>query len=64
MALDWCQNFFSIFKIAWEQIDRFWCNIVYAVLWLTHEIFPNFSTELGPLIDVKISTFLNIFRND
>ena len=28
----------------------------------THEIFPNFSTELWPLIDVKISNFLNIFR--
>ena len=31
---------------------------------LTHEIFPNFSTGLWPLIDVKISIFLNIFRNN
>ena len=31
---------------------------------LTHEISPNFSTELWPLIDVKISIFLNIFRNN
>ena len=31
---------------------------------LTHEIFPNFSTELQPLMDVKISNFLNIFRNN
>ena len=28
-----------------------------------YEIFlPNFSTELWPLIDIKISIFLNIFR--
>ena len=29
-----------------------------------YEIFPSFSTELWPLIAVKISTFLNIFRNN
>ena len=46
------------------QIDGFWWNFVYAVLWLTHEIFSNFSTELWPLIDVKISNFLNIFSNN
>ena len=40
--------------ISWEQIDGFWWNFVYAVLWLAHEIFLNFSTELWPLIDVKI----------
>ena len=39
-------------------------KFVYAVLWLTHEIFPDFSTELWALIDVKISIFLNIFRNN
>ena len=37
---------------------------MYAVLLLTHGIFPNFSTELWPLIDVKISIFLNIFGNN
>ena len=37
---------------------------VYAVLWLRHEIFLNFLTELWPLIDVKISFYLNIFRNN
>ena len=41
--------------ISWEQIDGFWWNCVHAVLWLTHELFLNFSTELWPLIDVKIS---------
>ena len=35
---------------------------MYAVVWLTHTIFPNFSTL--PLIDVKISNFLNIFRSN
>ena len=40
-----------------EQIDGFWWNFVYAVLWLTLEIFPNFSTELWPLINVKILIF-------
>ena len=29
-----------------------------------NEIFPKFSTELWPLIDVKISIFLDIFRNN
>ena len=29
-----------------------------------HAISPNFSTVLWPLIDVKISIFLNIFRNN
>ena len=29
-----------------------------------HKIFPKFSTELWPLIEVKISIFLNIFRNN
>ena len=37
---------------------------MYAVLRLKHEIVPNFSTELWSLIDVKISIFLNIFRNN
>ena len=62
MALDRSKFYFQL--ISWEQIDGFWWNFVYAVLWLTHEIFPNFSTELWPLIDVKISIFLNIFRNN
>ena len=43
--------------ISWEQIDGFWWNFVYAVLWLAHEIFQNFSTEFWPWIDVKISIF-------
>ena len=29
-----------------------------------HENLPNFSTDLWPLFDVKISIFLNIFRNN
>ena len=61
MALDWCQIFF-FHLMSWEQIDGFWWNFVYAVVWLTHTIFPNFSTL--PLIDVKISIFLNIFRSN
>ena len=44
---------------SWEQIDGFWWNFVYAVLWLAHEIFLNISTELWPLIDVKIPSFRN-----
>ena len=55
---------FCFYLISWEQIVGFWWNFEYAVLWLTHEIFLNFSTELWPLIDVKISIFLNIFRNN
>ena len=53
-------DFFPL--ISWEQIDGFRWNFVYAVVWLTHKIFPNFSTLL--LIDVKISIFLNIFRSN
>ena len=45
--------------ISWEQIDEFWWNLVYAVLWRAHEIFLNFSAELLPLTDVKISIFRN-----
>ena len=50
---------FCFHLISWEQIDGFWWNFVYTVLWLAHEIFLNFSTELWPLIDVKISIFRN-----
>ena len=32
---------------------------MYAVLGLAHEIFLNISTEFWPLIDVKISIFIN-----
>ena len=37
---------------------------MYAVFLLTQEIFPTVSTKLWPLSDVKISIFLNIFRNN
>ena len=50
---------FCFHLISWEQIDVFWWTFVYAVLWLAHEIFLNFSTELWPLIGVKISIFRN-----
>ena len=60
----WLMSELCFHLISWEQIDGFWWNFVYAVLCLTHEIFPDFSTELWPLIDVKISIFLNIFRNN
>ena len=40
-------------------MDGFWWSFVYAVLRLSHEIFLNFSTELWPLIDAKISIFRN-----
>ena len=59
----WLKSEFCFHLISWEQIDGFWWNFVHAVLWLTHEIFLNFSTELWPLTDVHISIFLNIFRN-
>ena len=35
--------------------------LLLLLLWLTHEISPNFSTEFWPLIDVEISIFLNIY---
>ena len=60
----WLMSKFCLHLISWEQIDGFWWNFVYAVLWLTNDIFPKFSTELWPLIDFKISIFLNIFRNN
>ena len=50
---------FCFHLISWEQINGFWRNFVYAVLWLAHEIFLNFSTESWPLIDDKISNFRN-----
>ena len=59
----WLMSEFYFHLISWEQIDGFGWNFVYALLWLTLEIFPNLSTELRPLIDVKISFFLNILRN-
>ena len=48
---------FCFHLISGEQIDELWQNFVDAVLWLAHEIslILNFSTELWPLIDVKIS---------
>ena len=58
----WLMSEFCFHLISWEQIDVFWWNFVYAILWLTHEISLNFSTELWPLIDVKISIFLSIFK--
>ena len=55
----WLMSEFCFHLISWEQIDGFWWNFVNAVLWPAHEIFLNFSTELWPLIDVKISVFRN-----
>ena len=46
--------------ISCEQIDGFWWNFEYAVLWLTHEIVSNFSTELwayGPWLMLKFKFF-------
>ena len=60
----WLMSEFYFHLMSWEPVDGFWWNFVYAVLWLTHEIFVIFSTELWPLIDVEISVFLNIFRNN
>ena len=50
----WLMSEFCFHLIFWEQIDEFWWNCVYAILWIAHKIFLNFSTELWPLIDVKI----------
>ena len=60
----WLMSEFCFHLISWEQIDGFWWNFVYAVLWLMLEMFLNILTELCPLIDVKISIFLNILRNN
>ena len=50
---------FCFHLISWEQIDRFWWNFVYAVLWLAHETFLIFLTALWPLIGGKISIIRN-----
>ena len=34
----WLMSEFWFHLISWEQIDGFWWNLVYAVLWLAHEI--------------------------
>ena len=61
----WLESEFCFHLMPWEQIDGFWWNFVYAVLWLTREIFPNLSTvQFWPLNNVKISFFLSIFRNN
>ena len=46
----WLMSEFCFHLISWEQIDEFWWNVVYAVLWPAHEILLNFSTELWPLV--------------
>ena len=56
----WLMSEFCFPLISSEQLmdfDEILC--MQAVLWLAHEIFLNFSTELWPLIDVKISIFRN-----
>ena len=37
---------------------------IWSMLWLIHIIFPNFSTELWPLIDFRIMFMLNILWNN
>ena len=37
---------------------------IWSMLWLIHIIFPNFSTELLPLIDFRIMFMLNIMWNN
>ena len=49
----WLMLQFYFHLISWEQIDGFWWNFVYAVVWLAHEIFLNFSTELCPWLMLK-----------
>ena len=57
MALDRYQNFISIWYLENKLMD------FDEILCMQYEIFPNFSIELWHLIDVKISIFLNIFKN-
>ena len=40
------------------------CLCIWSMLWLIHIIFPNFSTELWPLIDFRIMFMLNILWNN
>ena len=37
---------------------------IWSMLWLIHIIFPNISTELWPLIDLRIMFMLNILWNN
>ena len=55
----WLMSEFCFHLISWEQIDGFWWNFCVCRLWLAHEIFLNLSTELCPLIDVRILIFRN-----
>ena len=43
----WLMSEFCFHLISWEQIAGIWWNFVCAVLWPTHEIFPNFSTVIA-----------------
>ena len=36
---------------------------IWSILWLIHIIFPNFSTQLWPLIDFRITFMFNILWN-
>ena len=62
----WLTSEFCLFWISCELIYGFQSNFAYALIltrcrfgWLNN-IFRSFSTELWPLIDVKISFMLNI----
>ena len=54
------------FSVSSEQMDEFWYNFVYALIYTRsmlfrmHVIFGQFSTELWPFIDVRILFMLNI----
>ena len=50
---------FCFHLISWEQIDGFWWNFVYAVMWLAHEMFLNLSC--GPWLMLKFQ-FLEIMN--
>ena len=49
----WLMSEFCFHFISWEQIDGFWWNIVYVVLWLTHEISRTFQQSYSPWLILK-----------
>ena len=55
----------SIFRNnEWILIKFCLCIDIWSMLWLIHIIFPNFSTQLWPLIDFRIMFMLNILWNN
>ena len=55
--------FLNIFRNNEWILIKF-CWYIWSLMWLIHIIFPNFSTELWPLIDFRIMVMFNILWNN